>query len=187
MLGWTRKPIAAWWPHPLFTVSGIARFWGAVMTTFWRGEHVWHLEPLRTEASDLLFVTTSGVAAVGGVVLACRRRIDPPERLTAAMGLLGLAASLALLAYVSLAFDFGSCPYPSRESPFLMAGRLMIGMAAPFVILLVRSVSRALGALRIPGLAIPLLLTLCITLAASELWGTGPVFASSYNWFHLGG
>src|SRR6185295_4382845 len=40
-LGWTRKPVGAWWPHPIFSVRGLLAFWPELMASFWRGEFVW--------------------------------------------------------------------------------------------------------------------------------------------------
>src|SRR5713226_4303806 len=42
LLDWTRKPIADWWHHPIFTLHGMKEFWSALLASFWRGEFIWH-------------------------------------------------------------------------------------------------------------------------------------------------
>ena len=63
------------------------------------------------------------------------------------------AASFAVLvlfvAIVSIAFDFGVCPYPSREHPYFTSGRLLSAAAVPFFLLYAMAFDFVLS--RIPG------------------------------------
>jgi len=38
--GWTRKPFAAWWHHPIFTWQGVWSFLSKLLASFWRGEFI---------------------------------------------------------------------------------------------------------------------------------------------------
>jgi len=35
LLGWTHKPIAQWWPHPIFTPAGFAYYWSKLIPMCW--------------------------------------------------------------------------------------------------------------------------------------------------------
>src|SRR5207245_1636462 len=52
LLGWTRKPFADWWHHPIFTPRGFWVFWSDLITNFWRGEVRWHSHPLGSGVAD---------------------------------------------------------------------------------------------------------------------------------------
>src|SRR5439155_27907 len=45
LLGWTRKPFADWWQHPIFMPRGFWVCWWDVITSVWRGEVKWHGQP----------------------------------------------------------------------------------------------------------------------------------------------
>jgi hypothetical protein len=54
-LGWTRKPLSNWWPHPIFTLHGLNQFWPELMASFWRGEFIWHGQQLASAAADAFY------------------------------------------------------------------------------------------------------------------------------------
>jgi hypothetical protein len=38
LLGWSQKPFAAWWQHPIFTPGGLWLFGSSLIASFWCGE-----------------------------------------------------------------------------------------------------------------------------------------------------
>ena len=57
--GWTRKPFAAWWHHPIFTWQGAWSFVSKLLASFWRGEFIWHGKRLASAAADYFYVISS--------------------------------------------------------------------------------------------------------------------------------
>ncbi|MBI3876359.1 MAG: hypothetical protein HY300_10475 [Verrucomicrobia bacterium] len=93
--------------------------------------------------------------------------------------------AVLFLAALSLAFDFGNCPYPSRAHPFFTSGRLASGVMIPFALLYVRGLDFLLRGRRSGWLAFWIIAAFAVAMTANELWLTKPAFASPYNWFHL--
>ena len=56
---------------------------------------------------------------------------------------------------VSVSFDFGRCPDPSKASPYLTSGRLITGALVPFVIMYLRGLDVLLGWLRVRRARVP--------------------------------
>ena len=96
-----------------------------------------------------------------------------------------LGVSVMFLMALSLPFDFGRCPNPSREEPFFTSGRLIIGVLVPFLILLVRGIEFLLSRWA-PNVG-PAVMVAAIVLMSlvSQLVLISAVFPSEFNWFHL--
>jgi predicted membrane protein DUF2142 len=186
LLGWTRKPLADWWCHPIFTPRGLWVFWSDLLATFWRGEIRWQNEPLRSRIADGFYSISSLLflcAALPGI----RRRagLSAFQRLALAIAGLSFLASVGFFALLSIQFDFGSCVNPSREHPYFASGRLMSGALIPFALLYVYGLERlcrSLGAGRLSLLVLTVIMALVTT---SEIIVNRVVFASEHNWFHL--
>jgi hypothetical protein len=176
-LGWTRKPIGAWLDHPLFSPAGVWTFVDELVPTLWRGEFLWHAERLAVPAIDRWY-TFSTIALVALAAFAGWR-----ERASVGLALwLSVLASIASMALLSISFDYGESPYPTREHPYFVSGRLIIAALVPLLILFV------LGAqlvLRKPRLVVAFVCAQIALMVSSELWVCAPVFRSSYNWFGL--
>lgn len=185
-MGWTRKPIGAWWPHPIFTPSGLFLFWWEISVSQWRGELVWHAQRLAWRSADLLYWATSSLFLVAAVL---RLRPNPrgptPERGPLALALACFVASLAFLALLSLAFDFGNCPYPSRAHPFFSSGRYLSGALIPFALLYVYGLDACLARVRGDAPRFALLGAILLFATVSEIAVNRVAFASPYNWFAL--
>jgi hypothetical protein len=187
-LGWTLKPLPDMLHHPLFGLRGLATFWNGVTATFWRGELVWHRVPMEWPALDRCYAlaTLVVVATMVASLLSRGRGGGADERLATAMGLLVAGLSLALLAFLSVAYDFGNCVAPSREVPFLTSGRLSRDHGA----LPHPSGAHRRGDLReapveaLRGALPPFHRRGACGLGSRSLL---PVFRSRYNWFHLAG
>jgi hypothetical protein len=179
---WTRKPIGAWWPHPLFTPSGFFLFWWEISVSLWRGELVWHAQRLAWRSADLLYWATTTLFLVAAALrLRPRAHAPSPERAPLVLALACFVASLAFLALLSLSFDFGSCPYPSRAHPYFSSGRYLSGALIPFALLYVYGLDACLARVRGDGLRFALLAAILLFATASEIAVNRVAFASPYN------
>jgi hypothetical protein len=186
-LGWTRKPVTEWLPHPILTPRGLWEFWSETMASFWRGELVWFGHRLASPVMDTFYWASSlvllGVAAPS--LFRARSGAQATERQGLRLAFACFGASLAFLAVTSMAFDYGDCFYPSQAHPFFTSGRLITGALVPFLILYVCGLDRALAPLKSdwPGLLVVAGIVFFISVSEFEL--NSPAFSSAYNWFGL--
>ena len=185
-LGWTDQPSAFWLSHPLFTAHGLWYFLSRNVATFWQGEMLWHRQPLAMPGVDSAYVLlTLGTLAV---TLATLLRRPPffvtPQRAALWLGFLCVAAAFAFFALLSVKYDFQNCFYPSRQHPFFVSGRLMLGMLVPFLLLFASGLDVLTKHF---GYATKFftLSALVAFMLASEIAIDWPVFSNDYNWFHL--
>ena len=68
LLGWTRKPFADWWQHPIFAPGGLWVFWSSLIASFWRGELTWHSRPLSWGPADKFFAVSSFLLLATAIV-----------------------------------------------------------------------------------------------------------------------
>jgi hypothetical protein len=186
LLGWTRKPLADWWHHPIFTPRGFWVFWSDLLATFWRGEIKWLNEPLRSRIADGFYAISSLLflcAALAGI----RRRagLSAFQRQALAIAGLSFLASVGFFALLSIQFDFGGCVNPSREHPYFASGRLMSGALIPFALLYVYGLERLCRRLGARRLSLFVLIVIMALVTASEIIVNRAAFASEHNWFHL--
>jgi hypothetical protein len=92
---------------------------------------------------------------------------------------------VAFLALLSLAFDFGSCPYPSREHPYFSSGRYLSGALIPFALLYVHGLDGLLARARPAWTRAALLAAILAVATLSEVVLNRVAFGSQYNWFAL--
>lgn len=185
-LGWTSKPLSDWGDHPLFSLQGLAYFWHELIARLWRGEIVWHLEPLTPPPADGLFVWMTTILLVAAGIrwgLSWRtgaRKLESDGDL-----LLAVVASVLFLAWCSVAFDFGACLYPSRQVPYMVSGRLMFGVFVPLVILCLRG-SEFLFCRWLPK-AGPAIVIAALLATSIICWGAvmKTTAGSQYNWYHM--
>jgi len=186
LLGWTRKPFADWWQHPIFTPRGLWVFWSDLLATFWRGEIRWQNHPLAWRIGDEFYATSSLLLLCAA--LAGMRRLaglSAFQRQALAIAGLSFLAAVGFFALLSIQFDFGSCVNPSREHPYFASGRLMIGALIPFALFYIYGLERlcrSLGAGRLSLLVLTVIMALVTT---SEIIVNRVAFASEHNWFHL--
>jgi hypothetical protein len=211
-LDWTRKPLSQWWPHPLFTFHGLKAFWSGLLTTFWRGELTWHGTPMMRPAADAfywvssaLFLTLASLSLVlssfsfwkSSVVRAATKitsRVPPRGELSLLptadhrslwLSLFAFVLHVAFFALLSLAFDFGKCPYPSRAYPYFVSGRLLTAVLIPFFLLYCHGLDWTLTRLRAGRLHRVVMTGIILLLVVSEILINSPAFGSAYNFFHL--
>ena len=184
--GWTRKPFAAWWHHPIFTRQGAWSFLSKLLASFWRGEFIWHGKRLASAAADYFYVISSLLLVwITALHLPRLARSDKVRAQIVSFALLSFIAAVLFLAVISIRFDFGDSVYPSRAEPYLWSGRYITGALIPFIIVYVYALDLAL---RWTHRTWPLFATVAIIITGvpvSEIRVNRPVFSSDYNWFHL--
>lgn len=186
-LGWTTKPLADIFHHPLFSWDGLSYFLLQLTRSFWHGEYLWHGHWMRSAAADWFYVFSSALMIViFAVDFRLRRKaLSPLQRLAGSQALFLVVSSVLFLAAISLLFDFHDCLIPSRLRPFFINGRIISGALLPFVLIYASGLELAVSRLRkwVPPAAMLLLLMSFIT--ASEIVVRKPAFHSSYNFFTL--
>lgn len=191
ILGWTRKPFWEWFSHPMFTVAGLDNLIGNLRllgATFWRGELVvWQGVNDSPFLADLLYTISSVLfvaAGIAGLWSSRQEGLSTPFVAKSAILLL-LLLFLCFLAILSIQFDFGDCPTPSRENPYFNKGRLILGGLVPFVIFYVDGLRRLLS--MINPKANPLYATgaLSVLILLISTISSSRVFGSEWNWFRL--
>ena len=187
LLDWSLKPAAELLNHPIFSLNGIVTFCNTVMTSYWRGEVVWHGAIMAWRWSDAFFSLSSAVFVAAAAVRYLRRSSteENAARTLGRASLLVLAVSFFFLFSLSVMFDFGRCLAPSREFPYLASGRLIWGTVAPFLFLYAAGLDEALSALGLRRYRTLALLLIATSALASEAAISAPVFRSEYNLFHL--
>lgn len=184
--GWTIKPFADWWHHPIFTPRGLWTYLSGEMGTFWQGEFWWHNNPMSLPGTDAVYSLLS-LALCGAAMPALFSKFSaagPSQRSALRWSLACFVVMLAFFALLSVIYDFHDCPNPSREFPYFHAGRMMLGALIPFLLLFARGLDRMLG--RIGNTAkFATLASLVTCMLIVEIATDRMVFFNAYNWFHL--
>lgn len=185
LLGWTRKPFAVWWQHPIFRPQGLWIFWRDLITSFWRGEAKWHGQPLSCPVADG-FYAISLLALLGGALLGLRKKagLSMFQRQAIGIAALGFIASVGFLALLSIQFDFGSCINPSRGHPYFASGRLLSGTMIPFAVFYVYGIGWLFRRIN-PALPFVMLGVILVFMVTSEIMVNRVVFPSEHNLLHL--
>jgi len=185
-LNWTSQPFAEWFHHPIFTPSGLWFFLKGNLATFWQGELLWHRQPLALPILDLLYVLLTLVLLLFALNILLRRpnTFSASQRTALRLAFASFVALLMFFAWLSVKYDFNDCFYPSREHPFFVSGRLLLGALIPLLILFAVGLDQLLKKFpdRVKFFALAVLLLLMLT---SEIAIDWCIFPSAYNWFHL--
>ncbi|HEY5346415.1 MAG TPA: DUF2142 domain-containing protein [Verrucomicrobiae bacterium] len=186
LMGWTPKPFAEWFHHPIFTPAGFWTFVSGNLATFWQGEILWHRKPLAIPALNWFYVLLTLVLLTMIFVALLKHpgSFQPRQREKLWLAFGFLTAAFGFYALLSVKLDFHDCFYPSREHPFFTSGRLMLGMLIPFMILFACGLDRALGKLCLP-VRFVLLAILLLFMLVMEVVTDWQIFPNEYNWFHL--
>ena len=185
-LGWTHKPFAQWWPHPIFTPHGFWMFLSGNLATLWQGEMLWHRQPLAIQGVDSVYAVLSvGLVALALAALFRRPAVTTtPQWQVLGFSFVCFTAAIAFFGWLSIIYDFQDCFYPSRAHPYFTSGRLLLGALIPFLLLFVFGLDRALA--RFSHTAkFWVLAAIILFMLVSEITIDWPVFANPYNWFHL--
>jgi hypothetical protein len=185
-LGWTHKPFADWWHHPIFTPHGFWIFIHDLLSTFWQGEILWHRQPLALSSVNMIYVVLTFILITVAVtsLLLKSKSAPKPQRDALWFGLACFVAVVAFSGFLSIIYDFHDCFYPSSEHPYFTSGRLMLGALIPFLLLFVFGLDQALKKFGDPAKFLVLALMILFMLV-SEITVDWPVFPNPYNWFHM--
>jgi Predicted membrane protein (DUF2142) len=185
LLGWTRKPFAGWWHHPIFTPRGLWIFWSELLASFWRGEIKWQNQPLRSPIADGFYPLSSlFFLCIGLAGLRSRTGLSKFQRQALAIAGLSFLAAVGFLALLSIQFDFGNCINPSHEHPYFTSGRLMSGAFVPFALVFVYGLDRFCRFFGVRRFSLFLLMVIMALVTASEIAVNSVAFTSEHNWFH---
>ncbi len=186
LLGWTRKPVADWWHHPIFSGRGLWIFLSELLAGFWRGELMWHNHELKSSLPDTFYAISSLLLPCAALTGIWRRpRLSNFQLQLLLLASVMFIASLGFLALLSIQFDFGNCKYPSRAYPYFTSGRLISGALIPFALLYVYGASRLLRRVGNAFLPLAVLAIILVAVSISEIVLNQAVFASEHNWYHL--
>jgi Dolichyl-phosphate-mannose-protein mannosyltransferase len=150
ILGWSTRPLAEIFHHPLFSSSGLSYFLTELTKNFWRGEFRWHGQQMSWPVADWFYVISSAVMIVVFAVQFLRnwKTAGTLPRLAEMQASLLVAGSVVFMAAISLPFDYHGCVNPSREHPFFVAGRVITGALLPFVLIYVKGLETILAPIR---------------------------------------
>ena len=183
--GWTIKPFADWWRHPIFSPIGLWTYLSGQLVTFWQGEFSWLNRPLILLGTTTLYTVLSLILlalAVPGLIP--RYNPNAPRRQALCLGMACFVATLGFFALLSIAYDFTNSPNPTSAHPYIHQGRLMLGALIPFLLLIVYGLDRTLN--RFGNAAKFFTLSVMILgMLAVEITTDWPVFSSPFNWYHL--
>jgi hypothetical protein len=107
-LGWTHKPFAEWWPHPIFTPHGFWIFLSGNLATLWQGEMLWHRQPLAIHGVDSVYAILSvGLLALTLAALLQRPAVTTTQQWRALWLAFGcFTAALVFFGWLSIIYDF---------------------------------------------------------------------------------
>lgn len=185
--GWTVKPFAQWWHHPIYSPSGLWTYLSGQLGTFWQGEFWWHGQERRMclPGTDAIYTALSlCLLAAATPALLPFSNVTPTQRLAMQTGLACVLAGLAFFAVSSVVYNFQNCVDPSQRHPFFHAGRMILGALIPFLLLFTYGFDRLLNRFGTAAKFITLG-ALMSAMLALEIVTDRPAFFSQYNWFHM--
>ena len=187
VLGWSVKPVSEIFKHPIFSLNGMIIFWSDLMKSFWRGEFTWHLVRLAEKRIDLFYVLSSFIFILITALnlIFFRKYMKNTEKFIISICFLIFLVSICFLIMASIIFNFGTCWYPSKEYPYCVSARLILGMLVPFFILYLKGLYIILQKLKriIHPVIVVLIMILLITSSAIAI--TKNIFKDPYNFFNF--
>ena len=184
LLGWTPKAFNDLWSHPIFTPSGAKNFWSELMASFWRGEFIWHGQRISTWWNDAFYWTVSTIALAIVIIFLLGQRRGGAHRIGLLFAVLSFATLVVFLALLSIRFDFGDCPYPSREHPYFTSGRLLNAAAVPFFVMFTYAIQEIANWTKRVSIQWVLLGAISLLVLSWQLSVNAHAFSSHYNLFH---
>jgi hypothetical protein len=179
MQGYTVRPFAQWFRHPICTPSGLIAFWTELTNAYWLGEmplNHWQGQVL-LHAPYLLVWLCPLLTLI--ILATVSWRSARPQRRVLFLCWICFVVSAGFLAASSAPMDFGIRPTPTPwwSFPGFVGGRLMIGTLLPFAILTASACER----LKSRAMRIAVLLSILITLNAASAWLLADAFSGQYN------
>jgi hypothetical protein len=184
--GWTVKPFDEWWHHPIFTPGGLWTYLSGQLSTFWQGEFLWHNQPLALPGSNVVYIIFSLVLMAAAALALFRKdsNVTVLQRRALQFGIACIVAGLAFFGFMSIVYDFHDCPNPSREHPYFQAGRMLLGMLIPFLLVIMCGLDHLLKRAG-DNVKWLFLVAIALFMLASEITTDWSVFHNEFNWYHL--
>ncbi len=185
LLGWKYKSLSDILPHPIFSFSGMGYFLHDLLATFWRGEFAWGLKPLAPGFMDYFY----SISTIALLLTACfylmRMRGPSAEKTIVWVSLAGILSALGYMAVLSMAFDFGACPYPSAAKPFFTSGRLILCVMFPIFFCYTWTIDKTVTA-HMPYIrGIFIIIAICVVMMLCSMSFLSKPLSSAYNFFHI--
>ncbi len=184
ILGWTTKAISDWYPHPIFSISGMKEFLSGLIATFWRGELIWNKSMISNHALDLFFIISS-IIFLSAAVIVKNDNGSSKNKIINRIAIICILAMIAYMGILSISFDFGNCENPSRAHPYFVSGRLITSVLIPFSVLYLQGMKILLRPLKNNIYKLLVLAIVIAWICTSEFNIHESVFKSPYNYFHL--
>jgi hypothetical protein len=184
-LGFSSKPFAKWFSHPLFSLAGVKDFWFELIASYWRGEITWYRKPIANYYVDCVCACGT-LIMLGAATWGLSKNRDRRQRIFLLFGLASFWASIAFLALSSVAIDFGwmGSASPLFSFPGFVCGRLMCGTLVPFSIVAAYGITTLIPRRHSAAWSFGILAALCAMIFVSEIWLHTLVFQSGWNLFH---
>jgi hypothetical protein len=179
MQGYTVKPFARWFQHPIFTPTGIVKFWTELTNAYWLGEmplNHWRGQVLLHAPYLLVWLCPLLTLVVLAGISRARLGVGRPV-----LGLCwaSFVVSVAFLAASSAPIDYGIRPTPTAwwSFPGFVGGRLMIGTLIPFALMTASTCER----IKSRRLRAAILLLVLLALNAASAWLLSDAFTGQYD------
>jgi hypothetical protein len=179
MQGYSIRPFAQWFRHPIFTPGGLIAFWTELTNAYWLGEmplNHWQGQVLLHAPYVLVWLCPLLTLII---LAAVWRRNAGNERRVLVLCWTCFVASAGFLAVSSAPMNFGIRPTPTAwwSFPGFVGGRLMIGTLLPFAVLTASACER----FRSRAMRLAILLSVLITLNAVSAWLLADAFSGRYS------
>ncbi len=184
-LSWKYKSLSDILPHPIFSFSGMAFFLHTLLSRFWRGEIVWGLKPLSPGFMDYFYSISTIVLLLTACFYLMRMRGSSAEKTIVWVSLAGILSALGYMAALSMAFDFGACPYPSTAKPFFTSGRLILCVMFPIFFCYTWAIDRIVTTHMRYTRGIFVIIVVCVVMTLCSMSFLSKPLNSAYNFFHI--
>jgi hypothetical protein len=182
ILGWSMRR-EGWFDHPLLTAPGESVFWTKLVPSFWFGDVSWRQDTIPPHWLSVVSIALSPVLLVAAALGFLRRPGSSGNPVAIGLCLVVVSLSLLSLVALSMVFDFGSCPFPSRDFPYLFCGRLILGMLVPFLTIMTAGADvLSFGHVNLRRAFIGIV---CLMMLVDQYRMLDLMLPSHFNWFHL--
>ncbi len=182
---WTPLALKDMLGHPLFSLKGSLYFFDELIKNIWRGEMFWHGKRLLCYGNDLFFSASTVIFFACAWTSWGSKRFFQNKTLIYFSGFMACLLLTALLAWTSIAYDFGDCPYPSKEIPYVTSGRYYTAILLPFLLIYLQGMQNLFGKWKNSFYPLLFLFVVILWVTLTEVFISISVFKSPFNWFHF--
>jgi hypothetical protein len=186
-LGWTVKPFAQVWHHPVFTWHGLSYYLPKLTLGVWHGDYDWYGQPMRSPAVDWFYVLSSFLTILVFSIAFARgwKRLPDLKRWFGFLTIFLVFGSFLFLTATAMALDYPSYSYPNPAHPFFISGRIISGGLLPFALIYAGGLELITTSFRKWISPATVLVCLLLLITASEIWVRRGAFGSPYNFFAI--